>query len=195
MKNSGMTPKISQFKLAELKPAEYNPRTIKAEALDGLAASIARFGCVEPIVVNVRGGKNIIIGGHQRYKVLLAMHGKDHKCPCVTVDLGKLDEKALNLTLNNPALQGQFIDGLNQYIEELHGQLGDDGIFLDLRMDQLRSEIGQDNQTCQYKEEDLRPYKKTHILLSFPPHILPAIADELKAIMKVEEVEYEQCSN
>ena len=200
MKKSGMTPKISNFKLAELMPAEYNLRTINDEALAGLAASIARFGCVEPIVVNVRGKKNIIIGGHQRYKVLLSMHGKDHRCPCVTVDLSKLDEKALNLTLNNPALQGEFIDGLNQYISQLQNELapggsGDNGLFLDLRMDQLRSEIGKDSETCRYKEEDLRPYKKTHILISFPPHVLPEITDNLRAIMKIDEVEYEQCSN
>jgi hypothetical protein len=194
MKKSGKTPKIGTFKLSQLKPAAYNPRTINDEALAGLAASIARFGCVEPIVVNVHGKKNTIIGGHQRYKVLLDMHGKDHRCPCVTVDLKKTEEKALNLTLNNPALQGEFVEGLGRYIEQLRDELSDEELFLDLKMDRIRSEFGTDNK-CQYKEENLKPYKKTHVLLSFAPHVLPKIADQLRTIIKVDEVEYEQCSN
>lgn len=195
MKKPGMAPKIKVFKLSEIKPAKYNPRTIEMVAMEGLCSSIEKFGCVEPIVVNVRGGKNIIIGGHQRYKALVRLYGKDYQCPCVTVDLCKGDEKTLNVTLNNPAIHGNFITGLGEYIEQLHKELGDEELFLELRMDQLRSEIGDDKKTCSYKEEKLKPYKKTHVLLSFPPHVLPKIADQLRTIIKVDEVEYEQCSN
>ena len=109
--------KIKRFKLSELRPAAYNPRTISDEALAGLAKSMERFGCVEPIVVNVRGGKNIIVGGHQRYKALDQAGAKD--CQCVTVDLKKADEKLLNITLNNPAVQGEFIAELGEYIDKL----------------------------------------------------------------------------
>lgn len=195
MKKPGMLPKIGQFKLSQIKPSDYNPRMIEMAAMDGLCASIEKFGCVEPIVVNIRGKKNTIIGGHQRYKALVRLYGKDYRCPCVTVDFSKADEKALNITLNNPAVQGEFIDGLNQYIEELRSELGDDQLFLDLRMDRIRGELGGPDDNCHYKEENLKPFKKTHILLSFPPHVLPEIADQLQTIIKVAEVEYEQCSN
>jgi len=57
MKKS-VQPEVKRFKLSELKPAGYNPRTISDDALGGLAASIKKFGCVEPIIVNTQGGKN-----------------------------------------------------------------------------------------------------------------------------------------
>jgi ParB-like chromosome segregation protein Spo0J len=44
-------------KLSQLKPAEYNPRSISDEALRGLQSSIEEFGCVELIVWNKRTGK------------------------------------------------------------------------------------------------------------------------------------------
>ena len=195
MKKPGMAPKIETFKLSQITPSDYNPRMIEMVAMDGLLASIKRFGCVEPIIVNIRGGKNIIIGGHQRYKVLVKLNGRDHRVPCVTVDLKKADEKALNLTLNNPAVQGEFIAGLAEHIQTISSELSDEKMFLELRMDQLRDGLPGSEEDCIYREEELKPYKKTHVLISFPPHILPRIADQLEAIMKVEEVEYEQCSN
>lgn len=44
-------------------------------------------------------------------------------------------------------------------------------------------------------EEDLRPFTKTHILLSFPPQLLIDIAPHLEAIRKIRGVEVEQASN
>ena len=49
-KRKTVEPGVGKFQLGQLKPAGYNPRTISAEALEGLTASIAKFGCVEPIV-------------------------------------------------------------------------------------------------------------------------------------------------
>ena len=43
---------ITTMKLADLKQADYNPRTISPAALDGLRHSVERFGLVEPIVFN-----------------------------------------------------------------------------------------------------------------------------------------------
>src|SRR4030066_190806 len=79
-------PQVKKFKLNEIHPAKYNPRVITDDALAGLAESIKRFGCVEPIIVNVRAGKNIIVGGNQRFKVLQAAKGKE--AICITVGLG-----------------------------------------------------------------------------------------------------------
>lgn len=133
------TPKIKKFKLKELKAAEYNPRVISDDALEGLANSISRFGCVEPIVVNTRGGKNTIVGGHQRIKALEKLKAKD--VICVTVDCSKADEKLLNLSLNNPAIQGQFFEGINEYIDKLRADMPDDTDYLDLRINELRNDI------------------------------------------------------
>jgi len=105
-------PKVARFRLKDLKPADYNPRVISTEALAGLMTSIQKFGCVEPIIINIRGGKNIIIGGHQRFRILCELHKDNYSCLCVTVSLSKNDEKLLNLTLNNRHTQGRFIKDL-----------------------------------------------------------------------------------
>lgn len=188
------TAKIEKFKLSQLREAGYNPRTISEEAYAALAKSIEKFGCVQPILINTKN-KNTIIGGNQRYKILLEKHGPGHECYCVTVKLSKVDEKLLNITLNNPKCQGEFVQGLAAYIDKLREELEDKDI-IDLKINELTRQIGtgQDSQ-CSYKEERLKPYKKTHILISFEPKRFAEIAEHLEAIIKTEGIEYEQCSN
>lgn len=45
------------------------------------------------------------------------------------------------------------------------------------------------------KKETIQPYKKTHILLSFPPGALVKMKPYIKEILAIEGVEYEQSSN
>lgn len=92
--------------LSHLFPAIYNPRTISDEALKGLTCSMEKFGIVQPIVYNKRSGN--IVGGHQRYKVLLAAGITE--IDVTEVDLSEADEQALNVALNNPTIQGEFDD-------------------------------------------------------------------------------------
>lgn len=133
-------PGVKMFSLDQLKPAGYNPREIDAEAMEGLTNSLSRFGCVEPIVVNTRGRKNVIVGGNQRFKALQGLGVTE--CLCVTVDCSKIDEKLLNLTLNNPQIQGQFAKKIVEYIEQLRKELPDDNDFLNLRIAELQMELG-----------------------------------------------------
>lgn len=129
------------FRLGDLNPAVYNPRTIKRENRDGLRVSLERYGCVEDIVVNIRDGRNVIVGGHQRYDIVLKENGVDELWPCKIVDLPIEDEKALNIALNSPYLQGEFIDDLPEHIKALREELADDVAFVSLRLDQLRGDI------------------------------------------------------
>jgi len=133
------TPGIKTFRLSQLRAADYNPRVIDEAALAGLTKSIERFGCVEPIVVNIRGGRNIIVGGHQRLKALAGLGVK--QCICVTVDCTEADEKLLNLSLNNPLIQGEFIEQIGEYIAALQGELPKDSAFLDMRIAELAGDI------------------------------------------------------
>lgn len=45
---------LEEKAIEELVPAEWNPRSISSEALDGLEKSIDRFGLVQPIIWNKR---------------------------------------------------------------------------------------------------------------------------------------------
>lgn len=139
MKKKRLEPQIEKFKLSQLKVAGYNPRTISKDALDGLKNSIERFGCVEPIIVNVRRGARTIVGGHQRLKALKKLGIKE--AVCVTVNCGKKDERLLNLTLNNPAIQGEFIEQIGEYIDALRKQIPDRDI-VGLRISQLQADLG-----------------------------------------------------
>jgi len=134
-------PGVGMFRLEQLKPAGYNPREIIPEALEGLTNSLSKFGCVEPIVVNTRGRGNVIIGGNQRFKALQSLGVAE--CLCVTVNCSKADEKLLNLTLNNPQIQGQFVKNIVEYIEKLRLEMPDDTDFLNLRIAELQMDLGQ----------------------------------------------------
>jgi len=133
-------PGVGMFKMKDLAPADYNPREIEPGALEGLANSLDRFGCVEPIVINTRGGKNVIVGGNQRFKALQNLGVIE--CLCVTVDCSKADEKLLNLTLNNPEIQGIFDKNILDYIEKLRLEMPDDTDFLNLRIAELQIDLG-----------------------------------------------------
>lgn len=89
---------IETRRLADLKPADYNPRK-KLEPGDPeyekIARSIETFGYCDPIIINKDG---TIIGGHQRASVLKSLGYTE--ADCIVVDLKKQDEKALNIALN-----------------------------------------------------------------------------------------------
>jgi len=90
--------------IADLNPAPYNPRVISADALEGLGKVLTEFGLVEPLVWNKRTGN--LVGGHQRLKALVEQG--ETEVDVSVVDLDSEREKALNIALNNPKLQGEF---------------------------------------------------------------------------------------
>lgn len=124
---------IEHIKITDLKPAEYNPRRISEEDYRKLKNSISTFGLVDPIIVNL---KNMhIVGGHQRYDVLLDEHMLDNdflaELPMIRLgDVGFVftdtelsirdddHEKALNLALNK--ISGEWDnDKLSMVLEDL----------------------------------------------------------------------------
>jgi hypothetical protein len=99
------TRETREMPLDDLDPAPYNPRdrlSPDSDAYTRLRESLLTYGNVQPIVVNVRDGKNTIVGGHQRYWILKDDLG-EMQDRVVVVDLDEEYEMALNLALNNPA--------------------------------------------------------------------------------------------
>lgn len=111
---------MKKMKLADLKPAEYNPRRITDEALEGLGHSITRFGLLAHIVWNERSGN--IVGGHQRYKQLKELG--ETETDVVVVDLDDNEEVALNITLNNREVRGDFTKDVIEQLRVSEAQLG-----------------------------------------------------------------------
>lgn len=123
--------RIETRRVADLVPADYNPRKISPKAMEGLKKSLAEFGAVQPIVVNERTGH--IVGGHQRVKALAALGQVE--TTVIVVDLSLTREKALNIALNNPHISGEFYDGLGDLLDEINGEMPE--LFADLRLDEL----------------------------------------------------------
>jgi len=134
--------KIATKKLSELKPAQYNPRQISDTAMAGLRASIERFGLVEPIVWNKQTGH--IVGGHQRLKVLEEQGVK--KTEVVVIDIAESEERALNVTLNNPGITGEFTPDLQAILGDIKLDIGEDD-FCDLRLDDLLDPVLKEGKT------------------------------------------------
>ncbi len=127
---------VRVMRLAELKPSPYNPRTISDGAIRGLQKSIGKFGLVEPVIWNQRSG--FIVGGHQR---VVAMQAEGiEEAQVVVVDLSEKEERALNVTLNNPHIQGEFN---NDMLVSLLDQIQNEGEvdFEGLRLDKLLEKI------------------------------------------------------
>jgi len=118
--------------LTDLLPAGYNPRKMTPAAMAGLKASLSKFGELGGIVFNRR--LNRLAGGHQRVKALVAL-GETH-AEVRVVDLDETDEKALNLTLNNAAIGGDWAEAqLAELLGDAQAALGD--LFSDLKLDAL----------------------------------------------------------
>ena len=112
--------KVKRMKLSALRPAEYNPRTISDEAFEGLGSSIDRFGMLSHIVWNKRTGN--IVGGHQRYRHLMRVG--ETETDVVVVDLDDNEEVALNITLNNRNVRGDFSKDVMEQLRVSEAQIG-----------------------------------------------------------------------
>lgn len=91
--------RLERIAARRINPAPYNPRLdLKPGDPDyeKLARSVDEFGLVEPLVWNRRTGN--LVGGHQRFKILLARGVKE--VDVSVVDLPIEREKALNIALN-----------------------------------------------------------------------------------------------
>ena len=146
------------LKLADIKPAAYNPRvklTPKDQEYKALDASIAEHGLVLPLIVNVRDSG--LLGGHRRLDVLLA--AGETETTAVVVDMDEAQAKALCIALNKLDGDwdyGQLADILQELIDEQQN-LTSTG-FTQKDSDDLLGEIGgeleDDEPPSQGKKED-----------------------------------------
>lgn len=111
---------IRKVAVTDINPAKYNPRKdLKPgdPAYEKLKRSMTEFGYVEPIIWNEETGN--IVGGHQRYKVLVA---EGHtEVECVIVKMSPEREKALNVALNKVTGDWEF-EALADLIKDLEAQ-------------------------------------------------------------------------
>ncbi len=90
---------IVQVPISLLHESEYNPRRMTEDQERHLTESIKRFGLSSPLIVNkFKGRENILISGHQRYKI--AKKIGMNEVPVVYLELDPKSEQELNLRFN-----------------------------------------------------------------------------------------------
>jgi len=134
--------KLETVKIDQINPAPYNPRKDLKPSdpeYQKLKKSITEFDMVEPLILNKRG--NVLIGGHQRLKVLKEMGRKEVEVS--VVDLPPAKEKALNLALNK--ISGEWdLPLLKDLLESIDtGELPDIEItgFSEREIEQLMAQV------------------------------------------------------
>ena len=107
--------KVVEKNVADIIPANYNPREITKKQFAEIKESVDKFGLVDPLIVNIHPNrKNILVGGHQRLQVIIDMGLKT--APCVEVNLDEKQEKELNVRLNKNQGQWNF-DNLANFFD------------------------------------------------------------------------------
>lgn len=87
--------------------APYNPRVISDYQRKRLRQQLEKHGLVEALVWNERTGH--LVGGHQRLGIVDAIEGtQDYTIGVCAIDVDLRREKAINVALNNPHIQGAY---------------------------------------------------------------------------------------
>ena len=171
----------------DLIPYKENPRTMTEKQKNDLEESLKRFNLMSIPVINT---DNTIISGHQRMKILqLVGRGKeeiDVRVP--NRKLTKDEFKEANLR-ENKNLGGWDWDILANFDEELLLDVG----FTEEELENPTFEATEDIE----KEEDIREYKRVHILISVNVDSYDEINQELEIIKNkiTGKGEYEQTAN
>lgn len=149
---------IATLRLADLNPAKYNPRKDLTPAdpeYQHIKNSIENFGYIDPIIVNTRN--NVIVGGHQRFKILAQLGYEE--ADCVLVDFDEADEKACNAALNKA--QGDWDD---KALEDLLKELDEMGVNMtQYGFDAIIDELGNVQEDGYDPEETLAAPAKAQL--------------------------------
>ncbi|MDC0308389.1 MAG: ParB N-terminal domain-containing protein [Planctomycetaceae bacterium] len=110
---------IEQIPVDRLLPAPYNPRVELKPGMEGykrLKRSLEEFNLVQPVVWNRRTGH--VVSGHQRLSILKEEGVKE--LDVIVLDLPLEREQALNVTLNNPNVGGEWdVEKLSDLMTDL----------------------------------------------------------------------------
>ncbi len=164
---------LKQVNASEVKPNPNNPKKQNAKGLSRLKKSLKKFGTVFDGICNA---DLTLIDGHSR------LQESGSQILKVFVPSRQLTEKEyLEMNAIFDAAKAGDLD--NAILEETF----EDDFFQEWEIDKsAKPEI---------TETELRPYTKTHVLISFPPEKMLQLQPLLEQIIKTEGVEYEQSNN
>ena len=156
---------LQRIAVEKIKPAKYNPRKdLKPgdPAYEKIRRSLHDFGYVDPVIWNEVTGN--IVGGHQRYKVLVNDGATEIDCVVVHIE-NPSDEKALNIALNKatgewePAALADLLTDLQQNGYDL-GATGFDAAEIDDLFSQVHDKEVKDDDEFDVDPEMVEPLVK-----------------------------------
>lgn len=195
--------KIEYLPVIDLVPYSNNSKLHPQVQIDQISESIDEFGFNDPIAVD--GKTMTIVEGHGRLEAAKQM-GLD-TVPVIRLDhLSDVARRAYAIAHNKLTLNSDFDrDLLSADLKWIEQQ--ENGVnvlcacgFDDKELADLLS-VPADMTNIEHvdmlheKYKKIRPYTKTHVLLSFHPSKFAEVKEHLDRILKISGVEYEQGSN
>lgn len=167
-----------KMKIDSIRVNPENPRVIKDAKFKKLCQSIKSFPKMlelRPIIVDDSG---MILGGNMRYQALKYLNYDDipDKWVKLASDLSE-DEKKQFIVKDNVEFGEWDFDVLS-------------GIYDKNNLSEWGVDIAIENISVHNKEEkELRPYKRTHILLSFQPDKIDVVMSAIDGVKEYCEIE------
>jgi DNA modification methylase len=189
---------IIKLPVSEINPTPHNPRKdLQPDDLEykQIEASIDSFGFLEPLVWNRRTGN--LVGGHQRFKILVHKGYKEIQVSVVDLDLER--EKALNIALNK--VQGSWSqEKLAELLEELSSvpdlnieSTGFTPVEIGQLVDRYLQKVDEDDFEVEQVVESIEePITQEGDLIELGPHKILcddcSVLDNLKRLLSTEKV-------
>lgn len=189
--------KTVQRRVGDLIPNPENYKKLSETKKNKLIASLEKFGLVDIPVIDF---DDVLISGHQRLVCLIVM---DRENEIIDVrypnrKLTKEELKEYTLIANQQYGDIDF-DLLDSFLADVNldlDNLGVDMSSFNHAVEQITREISIEPKEKKVVEtKELKPFKRVHVLLSFPPEKIIELQSLLEKIMAFDFVEYDQISN
>lgn len=179
-----------------LEEVQGNLKTLSKENYDKLRNSLTTQGQLAPFFlwINPENDKRIIVDGHQRNKLFRLEKATPFERPYLLVP-GDTLEDAKKACLSISSQYGTITEqGFNEFTFDFPADWLQNTIHFDALTKQFEKSLPKAI-TAFPEDIELKGFKQTHLLLSFPPEKMIEIQELLKPILEKPYVEYEQGSN
>lgn len=180
-----------QRRIGDLVPQADNYKKLSEDRKQKLIESLQKFGIVDIPVIDF---DNTVISGHQRLVSLIAM-GKEDDIIDVRYPnrkLTKAELKEYTIIANKQYGEIDF-DMLQEYVADVDLDID----MLEIDFSKADSIIEEETTVAPPKKSEtveLKPFKETLVLLSFPPENLLEIQPYLEELKKFSFVQFDQTS-
>lgn len=187
-------PKIKEAPISDIIPDDKNFNKGSQQGKELIENSFRKLGAGRSILIDKN---NRTVAGNKATEGFVASGGK--KVLIVEADRDTLVAVKRN-DLDLDTKEGREMALADNQASEINYVRDDELLHvvaeeLDINTQEWGVPIDEETHNKKIKEEALRPFVKTHVLISFPPDKILELQVHLEAIKNIQGVEYEQGSN